>query len=60
MTDKTLDLAQNILENVIANEFAFYLYQTEYSEDGTINKIYTEKGDKILNLLIKEIEKYEQ
>ena len=57
MENKSLELAQNILENVIANEFPFYLWQTEHNEDGTISKFYTERADKILNLLIKEIEK---
>lgn len=60
MEDKTLELAQDILENIIANEFSFYLYQTEYNEDGSISYSYTEKGDRLLNKLIETIKKYEQ
>lgn len=59
MEDKTLDLAQDILENIIANEFSFYLHQTEYNEDGSISYLYTEKGDRILNKLIETIKKYD-
>lgn len=60
MEDKTLELAQDILENIIANEFSFYLYQTEYNEDGSISYSYTEKGDRILNKLINTIKKYNE
>jgi hypothetical protein len=56
----SLELAQNILENVIMKHFKFYGYTTEQSEDGTINQLYSEKSDEILNDLIKEIEKHEQ
>lgn len=60
MTDKTLNLAQDILENVIANEFHFYMWETEHNEDGTVTKLYSEKADRILDKLIETIKKYEQ
>lgn len=58
--DKELELAQEILENVIANEFSFYVYVTEHGEDGTVSKLLSEKADRILDKLIKTIKKYEQ
>lgn len=56
--DKTLELAQEILENIIASEFPFYLHVTEHGEDGSVTKLYSEKADRILNKLIEAIKKY--
>ena len=60
MEDKKLKLAQDILENIIANEFPFYLWQTEYNEDGTVTKLYSEKADRILDKLIETIKKHNE
>lgn len=60
MEDNTLQLAEDILKNVIAEEFPFYLYVTEYNEDGSVTKLYSEKADRVLNKLINVIKKYEQ
>lgn len=60
MEDKTLELAQDILENIIAVEFPFYLKQKEMDESGNFTDMYTEKADRILDKLINKIKNYNE
>lgn len=48
-----LELAEQILENVIAKEFNFIMFESEIDESGNMSKLYSPRADKILNEIVK-------
>tara|TARA_R110000868_G_scaffold179968_3_gene420435 strand:+ start:1632 stop:1823 length:192 start_codon:yes stop_codon:yes gene_type:complete len=57
MNEKHLDVAQDIIEQILPKEFNWYIYVTEHTESGELNKVYSEKSDRLLNGILQILEK---
>lgn len=55
--EKHLEVATDILENVIFQEFHFVIYESQMGEDGNYTKLYSKKSDRLLSALTKILEK---
>lgn len=53
---ENLEKATKIVEEVLPKYFIFRLWEIEIGDDGSMTKLYTTKGDEILNDILKVLE----